>query len=188
MTTAVEWVVAPGSVGYAEAEAAMRERVAGIRAGGAGERVWLVEHPPMYTAGISARPEELVDPGRFPTFKTGRGGHWTYHGPGQRVGYVMLDLKRPGRQAKGPDVRAYVRSLEDWLIATLRRFNVKGERRAGRVVNHLQQICGWKPYRMLTPTGMSEADPLASNDTPEGKAQNRRVAVNVLVSKGLDGL
>jgi lipoyl(octanoyl) transferase len=90
--------------------------------------VWLLEHPPLYTAGTSARPEDLLDPGRFPVFASGRGGQYTYHGPGQRVAYVMIDLKR-----RGSDVRAFVVQLEDWLIATLARFSVTGERRAGRV-------------------------------------------------------
>lgn len=124
----IEWRFADAPVGYPEAVAAMEARVAEIRAGTAPELVWLVEHPPLYTAGTSARPEELLDAARFPVYPTGRGGQHTYHGPGQRVGYVMLDLKR-----RGGDVRAYVRGLEDWLIATLRHFNVKGERREGRV-------------------------------------------------------
>jgi len=105
----------------------MEERVAAIRAGTAAELVWLVEHPPTYTAGTSATPEGLVDP-RFPVYRAGRGGQWTYHGPGQRTGYVMLDLAQRGR-----DVRAYVHNLEEWLIRTLWRFNIRGERREGRV-------------------------------------------------------
>jgi lipoyl(octanoyl) transferase len=105
----------------------MEARAEGIAAGKADELVWLVEHPPIYTAGTSANDADLLDP-RFPVFKTGRGGQFTYHGPGQRVGYVMLDLKR-----RKPDVRKYVHDLEEWLIRTLARFNVKGERREGRV-------------------------------------------------------
>jgi lipoyl(octanoyl) transferase len=124
----VEWRFADAAVAYPEAVAAMEERVAAIRAGTAPELVWLLEHPPLYTAGTSARPDDLLDHGRFPVYATGRGGQHTYHGPGQRVGYVMLDLKR-----RGADVRAYVHRLEEWLIATLARFNVKGERREGRV-------------------------------------------------------
>ena len=122
-----EWVVSDGLTPYPEALAAMEARAAAIRAGAAGELVWLVEHPPTYTAGTSATPEGLVDP-RFPVFRAGRGGQWTYHGPGQRTAYVMLDLGRRGR-----DVRAYVHALEEWLIRALDRFNVRGERREGRV-------------------------------------------------------
>jgi len=122
-----EFVVAEGLVPYPDALAAMAARVAAIRAGTAAERVWLVEHPPSYTAGTSATPDGLVDP-RFPVFQAGRGGQWTYHGPGQRTGYVMLDLG-----ARGRDIRAYVHGLEEWLIRTLWRFNVRGERRAGRI-------------------------------------------------------
>jgi lipoyl(octanoyl) transferase len=122
-----QWEVAAGLVPYEAALARMEERVAAIRAGAAAELVWLVEHPPTYTAGTSATPEGLVDP-RFPVFRAGRGGQWTYHGPGQRTGYVMLDLTRRGR-----DVRAYVHNLEEWLIRALWRFNIRGERREGRV-------------------------------------------------------
>jgi lipoyl(octanoyl) transferase len=105
----------------------MEERATAIAEARAPERVWLVEHPPIYTAGTSAKDSDLID-ARFPVFRTGRGGQFTYHGPGQRVGYVMLDLKR--RKA---DVRAYVRDLEEWLIRTLAQFNIRGERREGRV-------------------------------------------------------
>ncbi len=124
----VEWRISDQPVPYPEAVAAMDERVAAIRAGTQAELVWLLEHPPLYTAGTSANPADLVDPDRFPVFESGRGGQYTYHGPGQRVAYVMLDLK-----ARGPDVRAYVHNLEEWLIRTLARFVVKGERRPGRV-------------------------------------------------------
>jgi lipoyl(octanoyl) transferase len=113
---------------YEPAVAAMEARVAAIRAGEAPECVWLVEHPPLYTAGTSADPVDLLTPDRFPVHRTGRGGQYTYHGPGQRVGYVMLDLKR-----RGLDVRTYVHALEQWLIATLAQFGVQGERRKGRV-------------------------------------------------------
>lgn len=106
----------------------MEERVAAIRDQGASELVWLLEHPPLYTAGTSAAPDELIDQERFPVYATGRGGRYTYHGPGQRVAYVMLDLKR-----RGPDLRQYVGRLEDWVIRSLARFGVKGERREGRV-------------------------------------------------------
>jgi lipoyl(octanoyl) transferase len=111
----------------------MQARVAAIRAGTAGEQVWLVEHPPLYTAGTSARPDQLTDPSRFPTFIAGRGGQWTYHGPGQRTGYVMLDLMRRHGGVPAQDMRCYVNGLEEWLSRTLDRFNVKGERREGRV-------------------------------------------------------
>ena len=112
---------------YPEAVAAMEARAEAIAAGAAGEQVWLLEHPPIYTAGTSARDEDLLE-ARFPVFRTGRGGQYTYHGPGQRIGYVMLDLKR-----RKPDVRAFVFDLEQWLIETLAFFNVKGERRQSRV-------------------------------------------------------
>ena len=124
----VEWKISDRPVAYGEAVRAMERRVAQIRAGRAPELVWLLEHPPLYTAGTSARSEDLLDPDRFPVFPTGRGGQYTYHGPGQRVGYVMFDLKR-----RGGSVRAYVRDLETWLTATLAAFNVKGERRPDRV-------------------------------------------------------
>ncbi len=106
----------------------MEARAAGIHAKNAGELVWLVEHPPLYTAGSSAEPGDLIDPGRFPVHRTGRGGQYTYHGPGQRVAYVMLDVG-----ARFGDVRAFVRALECWLIATLDRFNIRGQRHDGRV-------------------------------------------------------
>ncbi len=122
-----EWLSRPGLLPYPEAVTFMEERAAAIAEGRAEELIWLVEHPPIYTAGTSAKDADLID-ARFPVFKTGRGGQFTYHGPGQRVGYVMLNLKR-----RKPDVRAYVRDLEEWLIRTLSRFNVKGERREGRV-------------------------------------------------------
>src|SRR6185437_16050533 len=127
-----EWIVNPGLLPYPEAVAFMEDRAAKIAAGEADEMAWLVEHPPIYTAGTSAKDEDLLD-ARFPVFKTGRGGQFTYHGPGQRVGYVMLDLKRRTDPKKGPDVRKYVHDLEEWLIRTLAHFNVKGERREGRV-------------------------------------------------------
>jgi lipoyl(octanoyl) transferase len=123
----VEWRIAPGLTPYPEAVAFMEERAAQIATGTRPELVWLVEHPPIYTAGTSAKDDDLLD-ARFPVFKTGRGGQFTYHGPGQRVGYVMLDLRR-----RGGDVRGFVRDLEEWLIRALAHFNVKGERRNGRV-------------------------------------------------------
>jgi lipoyl(octanoyl) transferase len=128
-----EWRISEGLTPYPDALALMRDRVAAIRAGAAGELVWLVEHPPLYTAGTSARPEDLKDPARFPTYSAGRGGQWTYHGPGQRTGYVMLDLTRPHGGVPTNDIHCYVNALEEWLIRALDRFNVKGERRRGRV-------------------------------------------------------
>ena len=128
-----EWRVAPGLMAYPEALAGMQQRVAAIRAGTAGEKVWLVEHPPLYTAGTSARAEELTDPQRFPTFSAGRGGQWTYHGPGQRTAYVMLDLTRPHGSVPARDIGCYVHGLESWLIRALDRFGVRGERRPGRI-------------------------------------------------------
>ncbi len=128
-----EWRIGDGLTPYPAALTLMRERAAAIRAGTAGEMVWLVEHPPLYTAGTSALPDELTDPTRFPTFEAGRGGHWTYHGPGQRTVYVMLDLARPHGRVPAHDIRGYVNGLEEWMIRALDRFNVKGERREGRV-------------------------------------------------------
>jgi lipoyl(octanoyl) transferase len=124
----VEWAIAEGLVGYDEAVAEMEERAAAIAGGAARERVWLVEHPPLYTAGTSARDDDLVEPNRFPVFRSGRGGQFTYHGPGQRVAYAMLDLNR-----RTPDLRRYVAALEAWLIAALAEFNIRGERREDRV-------------------------------------------------------
>lgn len=133
MTRLVEWQVSDGLTAYPDALATMQTQVAAIQAGTAPELVWLVEHPPLYTAGTSARVEELTDPSRFPTFAAGRGGQWTYHGPGQRVGYVMLDLSRSHGSVPARDVRCFVHGLEEWLIRTLARFDVHGERREGRV-------------------------------------------------------
>lgn len=124
---APEWRIDDGLVDYAAAVEEMETRVEAIRAGTEPELVWLLQHPPIYTAGTSAKPEDLLD-ARFPVHRTGRGGQYTYHGPGQRVGYVMMDLKR-----RTPDVRAFVFALEDWLIRSLARFHVIGERREGRV-------------------------------------------------------
>ena len=124
----VEWRLSDAPVAYDFAVAEMEARAAAIAAGEAPELVWLLEHPALYTAGTSADEKDLLAPDRFPVFKTGRGGQYTYHGPGQRVGYVMLDLKK-----RGPDVRRFVGDLERWLIATLAEFNVVGELREGRV-------------------------------------------------------
>jgi len=122
-----EWKISDAPVAYPEALALMEARAAAIAEGSASEMVWLLEHPPIYTAGTSANDADLID-ARFPVYHTGRGGQFTYHGPGQRVGYAMLDLKQ-----RNPDVRAYVQDLEQWLIEALALFNVKGERREGRV-------------------------------------------------------
>jgi lipoyl(octanoyl) transferase len=130
---AVAWRITAGLTPYPDALAAMTARVAAIRAGTASEKIWLVEHPPLYTAGTSARPAELTDPARFPSYAAGRGGQWTYHGPGQRVAYVMLDLTRPHGTVPARDVRCFVHGLEAWLIRALSRFDVRGERRDGRV-------------------------------------------------------
>ena len=124
---AVEWLISETPVPYPEALAAMDARAADIAAGRAAELVWLLEHPPLYTSGTSGKAQDLLDP-RFPVFATGRGGQLTYHGPGQRVAYAMLDLKQ-----RQPDVRAYVAGLEQWIIRTLATFNVRGERREDRV-------------------------------------------------------
>ena len=131
--TAPQWRVADGLVAYPDALAAMQARVADIRAGAAPELIWLVEHPPLYTAGTSALPDDLRAPDAFPVYRAGRGGQWTYHGPGQRVAYVMLDLTQPRPHLPPRDVRGYVWLLEEWLIRTLARFGVLGERREGRV-------------------------------------------------------
>jgi lipoyl(octanoyl) transferase len=122
------WAMSPGLVPYQAAEAAMEARVGAIADGAASELVWLLEHPPLYTAGVSARATDLLDPTRFPVFRSGRGGQFTYHGPGQRVAYVMLDLS-----ARGRDVRAFVTALQAWIIGALAEFGVVGEIREGRV-------------------------------------------------------
>ena len=126
-TTGIEWRFTGTPVAYEQAVAAMEERAAAIFAGAAPELVWFLEHPPLYTAGTSAKPQDLLDPARFPVHNTGRGGQYTYHGPGQLVAYVLLDLNRRGR-----DLRRYVHSLEAWVIAALEFYGVKGERREGR--------------------------------------------------------
>jgi lipoyl(octanoyl) transferase len=125
---AIEWRCSDRPVPYDDAVAEMERRIAAIRAGSAPELVWLLEHSPLYTAGTSARPADLLDPQRLPVYQSGRGGQYTYHGPGQRIAYVMLDLNGYGR-----DVRCHVWRLEEWMIRTLARFNVRGERRDGRI-------------------------------------------------------
>jgi len=124
----VEWLISDQPVPYPDALAAMKARAAAIAEGTAAEAVWLLEHPPLYTAGTSAERKDLLEPERFPVYEAGRGGEYTYHGPGQRVAYVMLDLR-----ARGRDVRCLVQGLEGWLIDTLSAFNIKAERREGRI-------------------------------------------------------
>ncbi len=148
----VEWRIEPGLTLYPEALAFMEARAETIRRGEAGELVWLVEHPPLYTAGTSARQEDLIDPDRFPVFAAGRGGEYTYHGPGQRVAYVMLDLKR-----RREDVRAFVAALEQWIIGTLAAFNVHGERREDRV-----GVWVVRPDRPAMPDGSPAEDKIAA--------------------------
>ncbi len=148
----MEWTHIPGLAPYEATLLAMEERVAAISAGTAPEAVWLLEHPPLYTAGTSARADDLNDPGRFPVHVAGRGGQYTYHGPGQRVVYVMLDLNKRGR-----DVRRFVCTLEDWVIATLAEFNVKGERRAGRV-----GVWVARPDKPPLPDGSPREDKIAA--------------------------
>lgn len=129
----VEFRVSDAPVPYLAAVEFMEKRIAAIRAGTAPECVWFLEHPPLYTAGTSAKAADLLAPDRFPVFPTGRGGEYTYHGPGQRVAYVMLDLNRSTWSGGGPDVRRFVHNLEDWLIRALARLGVTGERRDGRI-------------------------------------------------------
>ncbi len=148
----VDWIVSDGLTPYEDAVAAMETRARAIAAGEAEEAVWLVEHPPLYTAGTSARLADLTDPNRFPVHETRRGGQYTYHGPGQRVVYVMLDVGKRGR-----DVRAFVKALEGWIITTLAEFNVTGELREGRVGVWVQ-----RPERPLTATGAVAEDKIAA--------------------------
>ena len=147
----VEWVVTPGLTQYADALHEMEARAEAIARGDAPERVWLIEHPPLYTAGTSAKDSDLID-ARFPVHRTGRGGQFTYHGPGQRVAYVMLDLKR-----RRPDVRAYVASLERWLIETLKAFDVAGETREARVGVWVR-----RPDKPASPSGEPAEDKIAA--------------------------
>ncbi|MGB8622873.1 MAG: lipoyl(octanoyl) transferase LipB [Paracoccaceae bacterium] len=148
----VDWLISPGLVPYDTAVKEMEARVAAIADGRAGEAIWLVEHPPLYTAGTSARREDLTDPDRFPVHQTKRGGQYTYHGPGQRVAYAMLDVG-----ARGHDLRRFVAQMEDWVIATLAEFNVTGERRAGRV-----GVWVVRHDKPLTPDGTPREDKIAA--------------------------
>ena len=148
----VEWTVSDRLVPYPEAVAAMEARAAAIAAGTAPEQVWLLEHPPLYTAGTSARDADLIAPERFPVFRTGRGGEFTYHGPGQRVAYLMLDLNR-----RGPDLRRYVTSLEAWIMAPLASFTVTGERREDRIGVWVR-----RPEKAPLPDGQPAEDKIAA--------------------------
>ena len=148
----VEWITTDGLTPYEDALAFMEDRVAGIIAGTADECIWLLEHPPLYTAGTSAKPADLVDPNRFPVYDARRGGEYTYHGPGQRVIYVMLDVGK-----RGHDVRAFVKDLEDWVIATLDTFNIKGEIREGRVGVWVE-----RPEKPQNPDGSVAEDKIAA--------------------------
>lgn len=147
-----EWTIAPGLTGYEDAVNVMEARADAIARGEAEELIWLVEHPPLYTAGTSANVADLVDPDRFPVHESKRGGQYTYHGPGQRVVYVMLDLNKRGR-----DIRAFVKALEDWVIATLAEFNVTGEIRDGRV-----GVWVVRDNKPLTATGQNPEDKIAA--------------------------
>jgi lipoyl(octanoyl) transferase len=147
----VEWRISDGLIDYAQAVAEMEARANAIAAGTAAEQVWLLQHPPLYTAGTSAQSGDLKE-ARFPVHKTGRGGQFTYHGPGQRVAYVMLDLKR-----RREDVRAYVAALESWLIATLEAFNIKGERREDRIGVWVK-----RPSKPKGPNGENAEDKIAA--------------------------
>jgi len=148
----VEWITTPGLTDYRTAEAWMEARANAIAAGTADECIWLLEHPPLYTAGTSAKPEDLTDPDRFPVFDTRRGGQYTYHGPGQRVAYTLLDVGK-----RGHDVRAFVHDLEAWVIATLDSFNVRGEIRDGRVGVWVQ-----RPEKPPLPDGSLAEDKIAA--------------------------
>ena len=148
----VEWIISSGLTNFRDAETWMGQRATEIAEGKAAECIWLVEHPPLYTAGTSARVIDLKDPDRFPVFETRRGGQYTYHGPGQRVAYVMLDVG-----ARGRDVRRFVEQLETWVIATLDQFNVRGEIRPGRVGVWVQ-----RPEKPLTQTGQISEDKVAA--------------------------
>jgi lipoyl(octanoyl) transferase len=147
-----DWIITPGLTSYDDAVAWMERRAAAIAEGRADEAIWLLEHPPLYTAGTSAKPQDLTDPGRFPVYETRRGGQYTYHGPGQRVVYVMLDLNR-----RGKDVRRFVQQLEHWVIATLDSFNIRGEIRDGRV-----GVWVARPGKPPLPDGTPREDKIAA--------------------------
>jgi len=148
----VEWITSDGLTDYRAAEAWMEARASAIAAGQADECIWLLEHPPLYTAGTSARRDDLTDPDRFEVFETRRGGQYTYHGPGQRVAYIMLDVGK-----RGHDVRLFVQQLEKWVIATLETFNIKGEIREGRVGVWVE-----RPEKPAMPGGSVAEDKIAA--------------------------
>ncbi|SEQ29865.1 lipoyl(octanoyl) transferase LipB [Thalassovita taeanensis] len=148
----VDWITSDGLTAYETAVTFMEERATAIAAGEADEAIWLLEHPPLYTAGTSAKPADLTDPDRFPVHTSKRGGQYTYHGPGQRVAYVMLDVGK-----RGHDVRQFVQQLEHWVIATLADFNVQGEIREGRVGVWVQ-----RPDKPLTASGAVAEDKIAA--------------------------
>jgi lipoyl(octanoyl) transferase len=148
----VEWITSTGLTDYNEAVAFMEARAEAIHAGEAEEAIWLVEHPPLYTAGTSAKPTDLLEPDRFPVYESKRGGQYTYHGPGQRVAYVMLNVGERGR-----DVRCFVRDMEQWIIAALAEFNVHGEIRDGRV-----GVWVPRPEKPLLPNGSVREDKIAA--------------------------
>lgn len=152
LPTDIDWQVLPGLSDYADTLAQMEARVAAIALGHAPETIWLLEHPPLYTAGTSANPADLSEPNRFPVHIAGRGGQYTYHGPGQRVVYVMLDLNKRGR-----DVRCFVNHIEAWVITTLAEFGVTGERRAGRV-----GVWVTRPEKAPLPDGSAREDKIAA--------------------------
>lgn len=151
-TTKPEWITSTDPVAYETAVAWMEERANAIAKGTAHEAIWLLEHPPLYTAGTSAKPQDLTDPDRFPVHQTRRGGQYTYHGPGQRVAYAMLDLN-----TRGKDVRAFVQQLEAWVITTLAEFNVTGEVRPGRV-----GVWVTRPEKPPLPDGTPREDKIAA--------------------------
>ena len=148
----IEWNISDGLTGYLQAVQVMEARADAIAKGDAPEAIWLVEHPALYTAGTSANRKDLIDANRFPVFNSKRGGQYTYHGPGQRVVYVMLDLNRHGK-----DVRAFVQKLEQWVISTLACFNVQGVIRDGRIGVWVD-----RPEKPLTPTGLRQEDKIAA--------------------------
>lgn len=152
MINKVEWIISHDLVDYRDAEAIMERRVQQIIERKACETIWLLEHPPTYTAGTSARKEDLLSTNRFPVYSTKRGGQYTYHGPGQRVIYVMLDLNRRGR-----NVRAFVKTLENWVITTLHHFNITGEIRKGRIGVWVK-----RPEKPITPNGDTAEDKIAA--------------------------
>jgi lipoyl(octanoyl) transferase len=169
----MEWKVSTDAVGYTEAVRFMEQRVADIRAGKAAECVWLVEHPPLYTAGTSAKAHDLLNP-QFPVLETGRGGEYTYHGPGQRVAYVMLDLKRWQHE---PDIKKYVWQLEEWIIRTLAEFGITGERREGRVGIWVEERSGSGDMHFFS----EERDSSGKSACPQFIVENKIAAIGVRI-------